>query len=64
MEYTIYTQNYCPSCDILKVNLEDLGIIVQYVNVDEFPNKKPEDLFITPALSKGNSLIAYGMDIL
>lgn len=64
MEYTIYTQNFCPSCDILKVSLEDKGVSLEYVNIDEIPYRKPLDLFITPALYKGDCLIAYGMDIL
>lgn len=64
MNYTLYTGNNCHQCKAVIDFLIAQKVSYEEVNIDEEDKKPPVELFIFPALFKGNTLIAYGIDII
>ncbi len=63
-EITIYYRKLCQDCDKVKEYLDQHKIAYNYVDCEENENSLPFPIMATPALVKGNELLAYGVDII
>lgn len=60
MPYTIYISDHCSDCINVLNFVTEAEVKCQVVNVDKSKNAMPVNIFIIPALTKGEKLLAYG----
>ena len=62
-DLTIYLANDCHECEevIEFVKTSDIGIKMTYLEGGELQDS---EIFVFPALKRGNKVIAYGVDII
>ena len=65
INYTVYINNYCNSCERVTEFLMTHNIPCEIINMSNHNKQPPQNgLMIYPALYSGNTLLAYGDDII
>ena len=60
MSYTIYVSDHCTDCVKVIDYMTSSTLDCQVVNVDQSKDTLPVNIFIVPALTNGERLLAYG----
>lgn len=63
-EYVLYYRALCHDCEKVKSYMVKKNISFNYLDCELKENQPPLPIFATPALFKGNELLAYGADVI
>lgn len=63
MNYTLYVNDDCPSCDKMVRFLESIHLNFRVINLSHGGDAPTGHVLIVPALFEDKRLVAYGPDI-
>jgi len=63
-EYILYYRELCHDCEKVRSYMENEKLDFDYLDCEKKELEPPIPIFATPALFKGDELLAYGTDVI
>ena len=64
MKYTLYIGVGCHDCHLVQEFIKEQNLKIEVVDADEAGDRLKFDIYVRPALMRGDTLVAYGLDVI
>ena len=64
MKYVLYIGEGCHDCHLVQGYIKEQALEIEIVDADDAGDRLKFDIFVRPALMRGDTLVAYGLDVI